>query len=89
MTDNTDNTTVDETATVPTPKRQRGRPIDPDGGMGRARAFYASLSPEQQLDRKGVVKGLTELQPKPLSLGTARAYCSIIKRAEKAAAESV
>lgn len=94
MTDNTSNTNDVSTdaaidaavaATPTAPKRQRGRPADPDGGMGRARTLYAGLTAEQQKDRKGVIKAFTEIQPKPLSEGTAAAYYSVIKRAEKAA----
>lgn len=69
----TDTSTV--TVTVPAPGRRRGRPVDPNSGLARARALFASIP-------AGTSRGdvISQFQTLGLSKDTASAYYSVINR---------
>lgn len=67
-------TDTNTSTTQPTQKR-RGRPVDPNSGLARARAMFASLP--AGLTRQEVI---AKFQTLGLSKDTAAAYYSVIKR---------
>lgn len=62
------------TATTATQKR-RGRPVDPNSGLARARAMFATLPADST--RQDVI---AKFQTLGLSKDTAAAYYSVINR---------
>ena len=74
MTDNTAAPTVDTTA-APAPQKRRGRPVDPNSGLARARAHAATLP--AGTSRQDTIAAFVGLG---LSKDTAAAYYSVINR---------
>ena len=58
-----------------TTQKRRGRPVDPNSGLARARALFATLPADST--RKEVI---AKFQTLGLSKDTAAAYYSVIKR---------
>ena len=58
-----------------TTQKRRGRPVDPNSGLARARAMFATLPAD--LTRQEVI---AKFQTLGLSKDTAAAYYSVIKR---------
>lgn len=67
---------TDTTAsTTQTTQKRRGRPVDPNSGLARARALFATLPADST--RQEVI---AKFQTLGLSKDTAAAYYSVIKR---------
>lgn len=63
--------------TTSTGTKQRGRPVDPDSGLAKARVLFASM-PAGANSRKETIAAFTSQLN--LSAGTAAAYYSVINR---------
>lgn len=63
------------TTTATTTQKRRGRPVDPNSGLARARALFASL-PAGSTRQDAIAK----FQTLGLSKDTAAAYYSVINR---------
>ena len=64
-------------------QKSRGRPVDSDSGLYKARQVFASL-PEDGRGRKDAISAFTKIETKPgklMSKGTAAAYYTVINRA--------
>lgn len=72
MTDNTATTTAPSN---PAPQKRRGRPVDPNSGLARARAAAAALP--AGTSRQDTIAAFVGLG---LSKDTAAAYYSVINR---------
>lgn len=66
-------------------QKQRGRPTDPNSGLSKARAVYASL-PAGGNDRKAAIAAFQNITVSGgnLSAGTSAAYFSVITRPKAA-----
>lgn len=72
----TDNTTVNtDTTPAPAPQKRRGRPVDPNSGLARARQLAATLP--AGTSRQDTISAFMGLG---LSKDTASAYYSVINR---------
>lgn len=68
-------TDTNTSTTQPTTQKRRGRPVDPNSGLARARAMFTTLPAD--LTRQEVI---AKFQTLGLSKDTAAAYYSVIKR---------
>ena len=66
---------VDTATTTPAPQKRRGRPVDPNSGLARARAHAATLP--AGTSRQDTIAAFVSLG---LSKDTAAAYYSVINR---------
>lgn len=57
--------------------KQRGRPVDPNSGLNRARVLYATLPDGSNSRKEAIAAFQSQLG---LSAGTAAAYFSVITR---------
>ena len=69
---------TDAVAPVATPQKRRGRPLDPTGYLGRARALFGTLP--AGTSRQDTI---TAFQGLGMTKDTAAAYYSVIKRSTK------
>lgn len=82
MSENTNSDTnseeVSEVSQAPVVQKQRGRPVDPNSGLARARALWATLPNDESRTRASVIAAF--VSQLSLSKDTAAAYYSVINR---------